>query len=186
MSRAISAARARVLLDRQQIDQQRAPRARARCPARGVSIHSGRSGGRSTDAIRSARPPTPSSALRYASETIRRVVVGDEQLLHRRPERLELAGLAEVGFAEHGARERHHAALAVLVGRDRVEDRRQPIGRLTVEGQRRRQQLRHLHIVERGAHGGDDRHGLAVVLATGAPASRRADRAARRRSRGCR
>ena len=47
---------------------------------------------------------------------------------------------------------RQDAALAVVVGRDGVEDRRQPIRGLAVERQRRRQQLRDLRVVERRGH----------------------------------
>ena len=43
-------------------------------------------------------------------------------------------------------------------GRDGVEDGREAIRRLAVERERRRQQLRDLHVVERRRHAGDDRH----------------------------
>ena len=77
------------------------------------------------------------------------VVVGDEQLLHRRPQRLKLTGPAEVGFAQEAAGQREHAAFAVGVGRDRAEDGRQPVRSLAIERQRRRQQLRDPAIVKR-------------------------------------
>ena len=77
---------------------------------------------------------------------------------------MKLSGPAKLGLAQQGAHQREHAPLAILVGRDRIEDRRQPIRRLAVERQRRREQLRHLHVVERGRQTLHDRHAAFLIL----------------------
>ena len=115
-----------------------------------LSIHSGSSGGSSVAAaIFSARPAHAVERGAVVLGDERLVVVGDQQLFHRGPERLELLRAAEIGLADQVPGEREDAPLAIFVGRDGVEDGRQAIGRMAVEREGRRQQLRHLRIVER-------------------------------------
>ena len=75
-------------------------------------------------------------------------VVGDEQLLRRLPHGLELAAFTEIRFAEQISRQPEHSPLSILVGRDRVENRRETVGRLAVERHRGRQEPGNLHVVE--------------------------------------
>ena len=128
-------------------------------PGRAFTIHSVSSGGRSIEppCVRPA-PPTPSSDAAITSRDTNGCVARSETSSSSIDDQrtLELPRLAEIGFAEQVPRQRQHAALAILVGRDRVEDGGEPIGCAAVERQRRREQLRDLRIVERRGDAADD------------------------------
>ena len=180
----------RVLLEREEIDQERHRQradvllAEAVHPLRQLRRQVG-----DRHPLRARADAVERVAVRLRYERL--VVVGDEQLLHRRPQHLKLARAPEIGFAQHVPRQREDARLAVVVGRDGVEDRREPVGRLAVERQRGRQQLRHLHIVERRGDAADDDRSPTAVRSLlrsrrrAAPASRRAGRGSRPPTRGC-
>ena len=146
----------RVALERQQIHEQRHRQgAHALLSER---LHPLGQIGREIDRRHPLRAPAHAverAAIRFGDVGL--VVVRDEQLLHRRPQHLELSRASEIGLAQHAARHREHPALAILVGRDGIEDRREAVGRLALERERRRQQLRDLRVVEGGGHTLDDR-----------------------------
>lgn len=85
---------------------------------------------------------------------------------------MELVRVAERGLAEQRFRQREHAPLPRLVGGNGVEHAGQPIGRLPVNRERRRQQLRHLQIVEAAGEPGADVHDAAVSLRIGGAGQR--------------